>query len=184
MARQGFGHWWGGDVIDLVVHRQRVNRSQACRWLSQSGLYNGDYVAEFPAITGGRYYSGKSKSKSEQHSGNVSIKPVNAIKKYATLEADTSFMINRIQPLQHPVLLQYLAYRGIDLDVASQYGLQEIHYQLFNLPASHYFALAWFNDSGGCEYNSKAGVRSFKGCLGIKDITSINLQLHKKNRCV
>ena len=89
-------------------------------------------------------------------------------------------MIENIQPVQHPVLLQYLTYRGIELDIASRYGLQEINYQLFNLPESHYFALAWFNDSGGCEYNSKAGARSFKGCLGIKDITSIHLQPHKK----
>jgi hypothetical protein len=165
----------GGDIIDLVAEHKSMTRSEACRWLGQSGLYSGDYVAEFPALQKGRYYSTKSK-----HRIDTSVKPVNVNREFAKLESDTSFMIENIQALQHPVLLQYLAYRCIDNAIAIQYGLQEINYQLFNLPESHYFALAWLNDSGGCEFNSRSGQKSFKGCLGIKDITSINLQAHKK----
>ena len=28
----------------------------------------------------------------------------------------------------------------------------EINYQIFGLPEISYFALAWMNDGGGCEY--------------------------------
>lgn len=165
----------GGDIINLVAEHKNMTRSQACRWLGQSKLYAGDYVAEFPALQKGRYYSNKSKRRAD-----TDTKPVNTNREYAKLESDSSFIIESIQVLQHPVLLQYLSYRCIDPAIATQYGLQEINYQLFNLPESHYFALAWLNDSGGCEFNSKSGLKSFKGCLGIKDITSINLQPHKK----
>ena len=164
----------GGDIIELVVEHKNVTRSEARHLLSQSGLYSGDYFPEFPPVQKGRY-----RSSSRKRSGD-STKPINPVSEYAKLESDTSFMIENIQVLQHPVLLQYLAYRCIDPAIATQYGLQEINYQLFNLPESHYFALAWLNDSGGCEFNSKSGLKSFKGCLGIKDITSINLQPHKK----
>ncbi len=109
-----------------------------------------------------------------------SKKPINNNVEYAKLESDTSFIIENIQDLQHPVLLQYIKYRKIDLNIAKKYRLKEINYHLFNIPESYYFALAWFNDSWGCEYNSKSGHSSFKGCLGIKDTTSINLQKGKK----
>lgn len=165
----------GGDIIELVVEHKTMTRSQACHWLSRSGLYQGDYLPEYPAVQKGRYYSTRSKPKSAS-----AEKPTNANNEYAKLEAETSFIIESIQPVQHPVLLQYLTYRKIDPYIASQYGLQEINYQLFNVPESHYFSLTWFNDSGGCEYNSKSGNKSFKGCLGIKDITSINLQPDNK----
>lgn len=166
----------GGDIIELVTHHQKMTRSQACHWLSQSGLYTGDYVAEYPPLQHGRYYSTKRKVSSD----GAASKPVNTNPDYAKLEGDTSFMIEGIQDVQHPVLLQYLDYRCIDKEIASRYGLQEINYQIFTIPDSEYFALAWMNDSGGCEYNSRNNRNSFKGCLGVKDITSINLQPHKK----
>jgi hypothetical protein len=165
----------GGDVIDLVAEHQNFTRSQACHWLSQSGLYSGDYHPEYPTVQRGRYWSA-----SRTSTQGLKTKPINPNDQYAKLEADTSFIIDTIQPLQHPVLRQYLAYRGINPSIASRYGLQEINYQLFGVEESNYFALAWQNDSGGCEYNSKAGERSFKGCLGIKDITTINLQSQQK----
>lgn len=165
----------GGDIIDLVAEHKNITRSQACHWLSQSGLYSGDYVAEFPALQKGVYYSNKSKSKVDEI-----IKPTNANNDLAKLESDTSFIIQNIRELQHPVLIQYLNYRGIDSKIATKYGLEEINYKLFNLPDSHYFALAWSNDSGGYEFNNKNGKKTFKGCLGIKDIRTINLKPNKK----
>lgn len=166
----------GGDVIDLVAEHQSLSRSQACHWLSRSGLYSGDYMPEYPAIQRGKYYSDKKKDVRI----SSSVKPINDNFEYAKLEEDNSFIIDSIQPVNHPVLLQYLAYRGINVDIAKKYGLLEINYQIFNLAESQFFALAWLNDSGGCEFNSKQGQKSFKGCLGIKDITSINLAKGKK----
>lgn len=165
----------GGDIIELVAEHKNMTRSQSCHWLSKSGLYNGDYIPEYPAVQRRRYYSTRSKPKQA-----TETKPTNENSEYAKLETDTSFIIESIQDVQHPVLLQYLAYRKIDSEIASRYGLQEINYQFFNVPESHYFSLAWFNDSGGCEYNSRSGSKTFKGCLGIKDITSIQLHASKK----
>jgi hypothetical protein len=159
----------GGDSIDLVAKHQNKTRSQACHLLSKSGLYSGDYVPEFPKIQNSRGYL-------SHHA--TTKKPTNS--KYATLEAGNSFIIDNIGELQHPILLQYLKYRRINPQIAKNHGLQEINYQILNIPDSHYFALAWFNDSGGCEFNSKSGEKSFKGCLGSKDITTINIQKHKK----
>ena len=165
------GSGLGGDIIELVVHHQKLTRSQSCHWLSKAGLYRGGYVPERVPVQRGKYYSTKSKK------GGVSgAKPINTNSQYAVLESDTSFMIDNIQELQHPILLKYLQHRKINPDIAKVHGLKEINYQLFGVPDSHYFALAWLNDSGGCEYNRKG----FKGCLGVKDVTSINLQPGKK----
>lgn len=165
----------GGDIIDLVAEHQGMNRSKSCHWLSRSNLYCGDYIPEYPPLTRGKYYSNRKKSSIQN-----TEKPINPNQQYAKLEADTSFIIDSIQPLQHPVLYQYLEYRKINPTIAQKYGLEEINYTLFDLPESHFFALAWKNDSGGYEYNSKSGSKSFKGCLGIKDITTINLQPNKR----
>ena len=84
-----------------MAEHKNMTRSQSCHWLSQSGLYSGDYVAEFPPIQQGRYYSNKLKNKAD-----FKIKPSNTNSDYATLESDTSFIIESIQHLQHPILLQ------------------------------------------------------------------------------
>lgn len=104
------------------------------------------------------------------------MKPLNVNTDYARLEVNNSFLIESIQEVKHPMLLQYLSYRKIDHAIATKYGLKEINYQLFDVPDTEYFALAWINNSGGCEFNRK----NFKGCLGIKDINTINLQEDKK----
>jgi len=51
---------------------------------------------------------------------------------------------------------------------------------LADSPEAEYFALAWLNDSGGCEFNRMGPSKTFKGCLSIKDTTSINLESGKK----
>ena len=157
----------GWDIIELVAQHHNITKSQACHYLSKSGLYRGNYIVQIPTL-----------QKNYHHSKTP--KTANTNNKYQNLEKNTSFIIQDIKPINHPALLQYQKYRCIDPKIASQYGLLEINYQLSWLPQSHYFSLAWKNDQGGYEYNSKSGEKSFKGCLGKKDITSINLQKNKK----
>lgn len=167
----------GGDSTELVVEHRRIDRTEARKWLTDSALYCGDYVPEYPSIQKGRYRSAGRNKSSHFHT-----KPTNPNSEFAKLENDTSFMIETIQKIQHPILLQYLQYRRLNKDIATKYGMLEINYQIFDLPEVSYFALAWHNDSGGLEYNYKPehSHRKIKGCLGVKDITSINLHPNQK----
>ncbi|WP_130734467.1 toprim domain-containing protein [Flavobacterium sp. J27] len=73
--------------------------------------------------------------------------------------------IEKIKPIQHIALIQYLKDRGI-LKYENENCLKEIHYSIKD---KKYFALGFRNDSGGFEVRSKYA----KICLGIKDITTV-----------
>ena len=67
------------------------------------------------------------------------------------------------QPLTHPALVTYLAKRGIPLEIGRSY-CREVHYEIYG---KRYFALGFFNSSGGYELRNPY----FKGGMGRKDIS-------------
>ncbi len=73
--------------------------------------------------------------------------------------------IEKIIPVQHIALIQYLKSRGIK-NYEKISNLKEIHYSIKD---KKYFALGFKNDSGGFEVRSKYA----KICLGKKDISHI-----------
>jgi hypothetical protein len=85
-----------------------------------------------------------------------------------TNEKENNDHIEKVIPVQHFALIQYLKSRGI-----TKYGnvenLKEIHYYIKD---KKYFALGFRNDSGGFEVRSKYA----KICLGKKDISHIKNQ--------
>ena len=70
-----------------------------------------------------------------------------------------------IKPLSNKILLNYLKSRKIDCRASKQH-LKEIYYKVGD---KNYFGLAFSNNSGGFEIRNKY----FKGCVGVKDITTI-----------
>ncbi|WP_445709789.1 toprim domain-containing protein [Flavobacterium sp.] len=80
-------------------------------------------------------------------------------------ELDRIDHIEKIKPIQHTALIQYLRNRGIS-KYENESSLKEIHYSIKD---KKYFALGFRNDSGGFEVRSKYA----KICLGIKDITTV-----------
>lgn len=74
--------------------------------------------------------------------------------------------IEKMQPLAHPALLDYLKERGINPDIARHYCL-EVHYSIAD---KFYFAVGFQNDAGGWELRN----RYFKGSTTSKNITTIN----------
>lgn len=74
--------------------------------------------------------------------------------------------ITEIKPLQNSKLLSYLSDRCIPIKTAQQY-CEEVY---FNSKEKNYFSIGFKNDSDGYEIRNPF----FKGCLGKKDITSIN----------
>jgi DNA primase len=82
-----------------------------------------------------------------------------------TDEKDNIDNIEKIIPVQHLALIQYLKSRGIT-NYEKVRNLKEIHYSIKD---KKYFALGFRNNSGGFEVRSKYA----KICLGTKDISHI-----------
>lgn len=78
-----------------------------------------------------------------------------------------NFLINKVCPVQHPALIQYLDSRRV---LEQSDLVKEVHYQI-NRRA--YFGIGFQNNSGGFEIRN----RYVKICLGKKDIT-----LHKNSQ--
>ena len=76
--------------------------------------------------------------------------------------------IEKIIPIQHLALIQYLKSRGI-AKFQTESNLKEVHYTIKD---KKYFAIGFENRSGGFEIRSKYA----KICLGKKDITIISNQ--------
>lgn len=75
------------------------------------------------------------------------------------------------QPLTHHALADYLAKRGIPLEIGKSY-CREVHYEIhgkryYEIHGKRYFALGFPNSSGSYELRNPY----FKGCMGRKDIT-------------
>ena len=82
-----------------------------------------------------------------------------------TDEKDNIDHIEKIIPIQHIALIQYLKSRGI-INYEKVRNLKEIHY---SIKEKKYFALGFRNNSGGFEVRSKYA----KICLATKDISHI-----------
>ena len=79
---------------------------------------------------------------------------------------EESYKIKKTQSLQNKALVQYLEdERKISFNVAQIY-ISEIYYQIGD---KNYFALCFYNNSGGMEIRNKY----FKGSFGKKDIATI-----------
>ncbi len=81
---------------------------------------------------------------------------------------DSINCIEKIIPVHHFALIQYLKNRGIT-KYESATNLKEIHY---SIKEKKYFGLGFTNDSGGFEVRSKYA----KICLGKKDVSHIKNQ--------
>ncbi len=85
---------------------------------------------------------------------------------FETQEEEKVDFIEKIIPIQHLALIQYLKSRGIT-KYDTIYQLKEIHY---SIDKKKYFALGFRNKSTGFEIRSKYA----KICLGKKDISIIS----------
>lgn len=78
---------------------------------------------------------------------------------------EESYNIEKVIPIQHLALIQYLKGRGIT-KYQKENNLKEIHY---TINERKFFALGFKNNAGGFEVRSKY----VKICLGVKDVTLI-----------
>jgi hypothetical protein len=84
------------------------------------------------------------------------------------VKEESNVNIEKVIPIQHLALIQYLKSRGIT-KFQTESNLKEVHYTIKD---KKYFAIAFENRSGGFEIRSKYA----KICLGKKDITIISNQ--------
>ena len=85
---------------------------------------------------------------------------------FETCEVKKIDHIEKINPVKHLALIQYLKSRGI-IKYENVSNLKEVHYSIKD---KKYFALGFQNKAGGYEIRSKYA----KICLGSKDISYIN----------
>ncbi len=78
-----------------------------------------------------------------------------------------TYSIKKVTELTNQKLLDYLSKRKINLTFAKQFCFQ-VHYSFSN--GKENFGIGFMNDVGGFEIRNKL----FKGCLGKKEITTIN----------
>ncbi|WP_235696105.1 toprim domain-containing protein [Epilithonimonas caeni] len=92
------------------------------------------------------------------------------------VETNDGFTYNVLKTIdvEHPALLEYLKSRGV-LNCKSL--IKEIHYKIED---KYYFAIAFFNNSGGIEVRNKYS----KICLGPKDVTLIKKGNQQNNEIV
>ena len=144
-----FGLGTGGSIIDLIMRLEQCDAGEAMRRLE-------------------RHIGGMSVS-SLSPSGFSSSRLVRAIQNSSALapqrrfigknpapQRPPSIIVERVQPLENPALLDYLMERGIGLDTAHVH-CSEVHYRVAD---KFYFATGFCNDNGGWELRN----RYFKGC--------------------
>lgn len=83
------------------------------------------------------------------------------------IDSKKTYSILKTKEVSNKNLIQYLANRKLNLDIVKKY-CSEIYYKFDN--SNLYYAIGFLNDSGGFELRNKY----FKGCLGKKDITTID----------
>ena len=74
-------------------------------------------------------------------------------------------VVERVIPLSHPYLRDYVIQRRIDFNIAQRY-CKEVHYSLYG---NHYYAIAFMNVATGMETRNKL----YKRCIGKKTISTI-----------
>ena len=98
--------------------------------------------------------------------------PFDHIPRKNTSSTESEFKNVQVESLAHPVLLDYLTSRKIDLKTAQTF-CKEVRY---TVRGKFYFAVGFANDRGGYEIRN----RYFKGAIPPKDTTWIRPQ--KSNR--
>ncbi len=128
----------GGTVIDFVMrHENHQSVSDALRFLN--GMY--------------------SKNDFKTH------RATNFEKTSTTNIKTKTFLKDKVKPLEHPALIQYLTEkRRIDLSIGKNY-LKEVHFSNVENDKK-YFALGMENESGGYEVRNPF----FKSSIGKKDL--------------
>ena len=139
-----FGSNDGGTMIDLVM---RINNYSLNEAMQELNLYNTTSVNLHNNTTA------QQQSQSFSFHGNNSNKNIPAI------------TIQKILPITHKVLVDYLSERKISLDIAKQY-CSEIHY---SANGKSFFAIGFPNDSKGWILRSEP----FKGCTSM-EVTTYN----------
>ena len=144
-----FGLGEGGSIIDLVMRMERCNAGEAMRRLER----HIDGMQTSPLSP-----SGFSSSRLGEAIQNCSaLAPQRRfIGKNPAPQRPPSIIVERVQPLENPALLDYLMERGIGLDTAHVH-CSEVHYRVAD---KFYFATGFCNDNGGWELRN----RYFKGC--------------------
>lgn len=143
-----FGSNDGGTMIDLVMRISNYSLNEAMQELNQ---YNNTTVQH--------------QSQSFSFQGNTSNNNNPAI------------TIQKVLPITHQALIDYLSERKISLDIAKQY-CSEIHYSVNGKP---FFAIGFPNDSKGWILRSEP----FKGCTSMEVTTcgGANNTNSKKESC-
>lgn len=80
---------------------------------------------------------------------------------------EPNYEITKVGKIEHPNLISYIQQRRLNLEHVIKFCFQ-VHYRFNN--NSLYYGVGFLNDSGGFDIRNKY----FKGCLGKKNITSIN----------
>lgn len=88
-------------------------------------------------------------------------------KKQVKSKPTPTYSIKKVTALTNPKLLNYLSNRKINLQLAKKFCFQ-VHYSFSN--GKENYGIGFMNDIGGFEIRSEF----FKGCLGKKEITTIN----------
>ncbi|WP_373943610.1 toprim domain-containing protein [Polaribacter sejongensis] len=88
-------------------------------------------------------------------------------KKQIKNETNPTYSIKKVTELTNQKLLDYLSNRKINLKFAKKFCFQ-VHYSFSN--GKELYGIGFMNDMGGLEIRNKF----FKGCLGKKEITTIN----------
>lgn len=88
----------------------------------------------------------------------------------------SNITIQKIVPLSHPFLLQYLKDRHIDIDIAKK-QCEEMYYAV---DSKGYYAVGFQNDSGGYVLRTKY----FKGCTSSDITTHTSIDMGNKEACL
>lgn len=151
-----FGLNAGGNVIDLVMRYQRTSSvSVALKHLDDMGSWSG--VLAQPA---------------SPPAAKASLPP-----------SSSRLTVEKIQPLQHWGLKDYLRKRGIEPSLAKRY-VQEIYYRVTESQAKPYFALAFPNRTadGASGYELRSAY--FQGVHGAKDLSLITASMQQPSQVV
>lgn len=137
-----FGSNDGGTMIDLVMRMENCSCQKAIATLEQS--YDQGNIGT-------------------QKRANI---PTSSFSFHSNSNKNTSAItMQKVLPIKHQALIDYLSERKISLDIAKQY-CSEIHYSVNGKP---FFAIGFPNDSKGWILRSEP----FKGCTSM-EVTTYN----------
>lgn len=149
-----FGSNEGGTMIDLIMRINRCTLNDAMQELNQ---YNSTSVNQCNNTT------------VQQQAGSFSFHG-------NTSENNSSAIaIQKVLPITHKALINYLSDRKISIDIAKQH-CSEIHYSVNSKP---YFAIGFQNDTKGWILRSEP----FKGCTSM-DIRTYRSVDSLKDTCL